>query len=74
MVDQQVSGRIQIQVNGQGASIDSPATVATLVDLRNPRPPFAVEINKRLVRRPHYAATQLRDGDQIEIVTLVGGG
>ncbi len=76
MAGQEASGQvqIQIQVNGRQASIGTPATVASLVDLRNPRPPFAVEVNKQLVRRPRYAETPLRNGDQIEIVTLVGGG
>lgn len=74
MTGQEASGQIQIQVNGRHASIGTPVTVASLVDLRNPRPPFAVEVNKQLVRRTRYAETPLRNGDQIEIVTLVGGG
>jgi len=48
--------------------------VATLVAARNPRPPFAVEVNKDLVRHRQYDDTPLRAGDTVEIVTLVGGG
>lgn len=65
---------MQIQVNGESRTIDAPATVASLIAIRNPRPPFAVEVNKRLVRRGEYEAIALQDGDQVEIVTLVGGG
>lgn len=54
--------------------MEAPATVASLVARRQPRPPFAVEVNRKLVRRPEYEATSLTDGDVVEIVTLVGGG
>ncbi len=65
---------IEIRLNGEPQTIGSPATVATLVVVRQPRPPFSVEVNKQLVRRPCYGTTELNDGDQVEIVTLVGGG
>lgn len=65
---------MQVIVNDQPFELPEPATVATLVELRQPRPPFAVEVNKQLVRRAHYDATPLNDGDRIEVVTLVGGG
>lgn len=61
-------------VNGQPFELAAPATVGSLVELRQPRPPFAVELNKQLVRRSAYASTALADGDSLEIVTLVGGG
>jgi len=65
---------LRIQINGDLEQIPAPATVASLVALRRPRPPFAVEVNRQLVRRTQYESTNLRDGDQVEIVTLVGGG
>lgn len=69
-----VAGQIRVEVNGENETLGAPATVATLIARRNPRPPFAVEVNKRLVRRGAYDATPLADGDRVEIVTLVGGG
>jgi sulfur carrier protein len=65
---------IHIQVNGESQTLEAPATVAGLVACRRPRPPFAVEVNKQLVRRSSYGDTKLHAGDQVEIVTLVGGG
>ena len=65
---------IAIRVNGVELALTPPATIASLVAIRRPRPPFAVELNKRLVRRPEYASTPLAAGDVVEIVTLVGGG
>ncbi len=66
--------RMTILVNGDRVEMDASATVATLIAKRQPRPPFAVELNKRLVRRPEYESTPLAAGDAVEIVTLVGGG
>jgi sulfur carrier protein len=74
MSDTHEAPTIRIRVNGEEFPIDAPATVATLVAARKPRPPFAIELNTQLVRRPSYDSTELRDGDQVEIVTLVGGG
>ncbi|MCG8409153.1 MAG: sulfur carrier protein ThiS [Phycisphaerales bacterium] len=65
---------IEIRLNGESLTVEAPATVASLVVTRKPRPPFAVEVNKELVRRPQYEALALNDGDVVEIVTLVGGG
>jgi len=66
--------KMRIRLNGQVQEIEAAATVASLIVLRRPRPPFAVEVNKRLIRRQAYEATALGDGDVVEIVTLVGGG
>ena len=65
---------MQIVLNGSKHDVEQAATVAGLIEQRQPRPPFAVEINKLLVRRPDFATTPLKDGDIVEIVTLVGGG
>ncbi|MFH1419288.1 MAG: sulfur carrier protein ThiS [Planctomycetota bacterium] len=74
MSEAQTDPQIGIRLNGEGLAIASPATVATLIALRQPKPPFAVELNKELVQRGQYDTTKLNQGDQVEIVTLVGGG
>ena len=66
---------MQLVVNGESRLLDSVSTVAELVrefDLTPER--VAVEVNEQLVRRAKYAQTPLKDGDRVEIVTLVGGG
>jgi thiamine biosynthesis protein ThiS len=65
---------MQIIVNGETIEIPDQQRLSDVLETRQPRPPFAVEINKQLVRRTQYVETRLRDGDKIEIVTLVGGG
>jgi thiamine biosynthesis protein ThiS len=34
----------------------------------------AVEVNRQLVPKKQHESQELKDGDSVEIVTLVGGG
>jgi sulfur carrier protein len=68
------STETSIKVNGESFALRADLSVAALIEMRGPRPPFAIEVNKRLIRRGEYMSTVLHDGDQVEIVTLVGGG
>jgi sulfur carrier protein len=64
-----------IQVNGQPREIDAGASVAKLLDeLGVTQPHVAVELNLEVVPRARHSETLLREGDRLEIVTLVGGG
>jgi thiamine biosynthesis protein ThiS len=66
---------MKIRINGSVREIAEPATVERLVaDLRLHRAVIAVELNREVVRRGDYAARTLEPGDEVEIVTLVGGG
>lgn len=64
-----------ITVNGQPQEVSPPLTVAELLRQMNLEPRWlAVELNRDLVPRTHHAEQLLHDGDELEIVTLVGGG
>lgn len=66
---------MQILVNGQSRQEVSPLSLAALLEslsLESRR--VAVELNRQIVPRANYASTHLAEGDQLEIVTLVGGG
>ena len=66
---------MEIQVNGQPQSVPDDASVAWLIAHLKLQPKFvAVERNRELVPRTRHAECALQAGDQIEIVTLVGGG
>jgi thiamine biosynthesis protein ThiS len=66
---------MQISVNGQSRQMDSAATVASLLEELGLDPrQLAVERNLELVPRREHGATQLVEGDRLEVVTLVGGG
>jgi sulfur carrier protein len=63
-----------IIVNGQSREVPDSATVLTLLaDSKLSPQKVAVELNKRLIRTERYAEP-LKPGDEVEIVTFVGGG
>jgi thiamine biosynthesis protein ThiS len=66
---------MQVHINGEPREIASAMTVATLLDLMKiESQQVAVEVNACVVRRARHHEVQLEPGDQIEIVTFVGGG
>ncbi len=66
---------IRIELNGQPASVATGTTVADLVARTMPNArAYAVEVNRAVLSRRDHAERKVRDGDRIEIVTLVGGG
>jgi len=66
---------MQIIVNGQSRTCEAGLTLGgLLVELNLPPGRVAIEVNRQLVRRAEFGNVTLRDGDCLEIVTLVGGG
>ena len=64
-----------IHFNGQPREVSDGTTVAALLEQLNLRPAYvAVEINLELVPRARHEKHVLREGDRVEVVTLVGGG
>ncbi len=66
---------MQIQFNGESRDVRPDMTIAELLeefslDARR----VAVELNLELAPRDRHAVTRLQEGDQVEVVTLVGGG
>ncbi len=66
---------MQITVNGKPETLAHPTTVEEVVmRYRATAAPCAVEVNARLVPHTQRALVEVKEGDRIEIVTLVGGG
>ena len=66
---------IAVRINGEAHEIPPMLTVADLIVHLGKDPRLlAVEKNQELVPRKVHAGTAVEAGDQIEIVTLVGGG
>ena len=66
---------MNIVFNGQPRSVPPGTTVAELlVELKLPTRHVAVEVNLEIVPREKHSATVLDEGDEVEVVTLVGGG
>jgi sulfur carrier protein len=65
---------IQIIVNGEPRELSDATTLRDLVQTFKLTPEkVAIELNRRLVKSEKYD-TPLKAGDEIEIVTFVGGG
>ena len=66
---------IKLQLNGEERSFPAPLTIAALLaQLRVEGPAVAVEVNRSIVPRSTHPRHELREGDQVEVVTFVGGG
>jgi sulfur carrier protein len=66
---------IEISVNGERVSIDEPMTVEQVLETVEVPPNYlAVEVNGEVVAREDYVSHLIQAGDEIELVTLVGGG
>jgi thiamine biosynthesis protein ThiS len=65
---------INVTVNGESKELTDATTLRDLVQIFKLTPEkVAIELNRRLVRSEKYD-TPLKAGDEIEIVTFVGGG
>jgi thiamine biosynthesis protein ThiS len=64
-----------LTINGEQHIFEGPLTVASLlVKLGLDPQKLAVEHNLEIVRRSAYDATEVEDGDTLELVQFVGGG
>jgi sulfur carrier protein len=70
--------QMKLQINGEerdfGDSL-APFTLAALVEILGMKADrVAVELNRDIVPRDRWGETQLKNGDELEIVHFVGGG
>jgi thiamine biosynthesis protein ThiS len=66
---------LTVTVNDVTRSVPPGTSVEGLLALLGLQPRFlAVELNRRVIPRSEHRQVVLSEGDQIEIVTLVGGG
>ena len=66
---------MKLQINGEQRDFPDGLTVASLVEhLAMKADRVAVELNLEIVPRTNWVATNLKDGDKLEIVHFVGGG
>jgi thiamine biosynthesis protein ThiS len=66
---------IALQVNGKPVELAEPTPLLDYVGTLGADPRgIAVEVNGLILERDAYAGCTLQDGDQVEIVRMVGGG
>ena len=64
-----------LTINGENREFNSISTLSDLVAQLGMKPDrVAIELNRELIRRDHWAGTKLANGDKLEIVHFVGGG
>jgi sulfur carrier protein len=72
--NQELELKMTIRLNGEEREVADNATVEAILEQMRLSPQrVAVELNRRLLRTENYNQV-LRPGDQLEIVTFVGGG
>ncbi len=64
-----------VVINGEKREMREGLSLLELVEYLNFKAEqIAIELNRVVVRKSDWAATKLKEGDQLEIVHFVGGG
>ena len=64
-----------IQLNGERRTLSEPVTVGVLLrSLNLQSDKVAVEVNLEILDKQEFEARGLQDGDQVEVMSFVGGG
>ena len=66
---------IEIQLNGKPYSLIEGVNIDSLLEeLSIPKDKVAIELNRKVLHKENYTKTVLKNNDQVEIVTFIGGG
>ena len=66
---------MQIKLNGEFRDLAEGTTISQLIEQLKLDPRYlAVERNRQVIPRAQHREATLEEGDQLEVVTLVGGG
>jgi sulfur carrier protein len=66
---------VKVKLNGKPAEVRERITLADLLKEMKIEPQrVACEVNQTIVRRKLYPETVLAEGDEIEILQMIGGG
>ena len=63
-----------VKINGQMHDVAGKTVIEVLDQLNFNSNRVAVERNLEIIPRANYADQTVRDGDEVEIVTFMGGG
>ncbi len=65
---------MRLTINGTEREVPEVSTLAGLLEVLGVHRMVVVERNGRILRREAFAAEAVAEGDQLEIVHMVGGG
>ena len=64
-----------VTVNGRIERLSEETTVRSYLESKGINPNVvACELNLKILRRAELASVRLKDGDELEIIRMVGGG
>ncbi|MFW6359964.1 MAG: sulfur carrier protein ThiS [Chroococcales cyanobacterium] len=70
-----MSNSITLQVNGEAVSCPPQTSLPDVLQQMGLNPRLvAVEYNGEILHRQYWENTQVKEGDRLEVVTIVGGG
>jgi sulfur carrier protein len=70
-----LSEQVTLQVNGETRACSPQTPLPELLEQMGLNPRLvAVEYNGEILHRQFWSETIMKDGDRLEIVTIVGGG
>ncbi len=65
---------MQVRINQIARELPDRSSLAQALENAGFTPPFAVAINFQFIPKNQYAATALKDGDEIEVISPITGG
>lgn len=66
---------VSVRVNGEVKAFEREPTVCDVLrEIGVASNAVAVEVNREVVPRREHPSRRLRDGDEMEVLTFVGGG
>lgn len=69
------TNQITVEVNGNTVNSADSLSLPQLLEQMGLNPRLvAVEYNGEILHRQYWETTKIKDGDRLEIVTIVGGG
>ena len=68
-------GKMEISVNGKTEQISEGSSIEEFIQLKNLNSDrVVVELNKNILKKDEWQKTILGNGDELEIIQIVGGG
>ena len=65
---------MDLLINGESTRLTEVSTLSDLISTLQIDGRIAVEINKQIIPQSAFSRHKLTNGDEIEIITAVGGG
>ncbi|RMG73295.1 MAG: sulfur carrier protein ThiS [Nitrospirae bacterium] len=66
---------MKIRLNGREYELEKETTVEGLLKRLEINPKtVAVEVNLQIIKKADYGSYRIKEGDQVEVVSFVGGG